>query len=298
LSEPNETDHYLPQPSGPGLKIPILFGLVIALVVANVYLFLQLDQMRTEVATMRDSVLDEVSNIRETSTVTNQTQQRRMETLREELDAARRQAAVAAGQAKTEATARAEELARQLEAEQAKQRQIQEQTAQELSEVASATDANKSNIGEVRTQVTETKTELDKTISALTAVTGDLGVQSGLIATNAQELAALRELGDRDYYEFDITRSREPVKVGDIAIRLKGTNRDRGRFTLDVIADDKTVEKRQRTINEPLQFYVSSARQPYELVVNNVERNRIVGYLAVPKVKVPRRTAAATPSDS
>lgn len=296
MSEPNQDTHFVPQPTGPGLKIPILFGLVIALAAANVYLFLQLDQVRTEMASMRDSMLDEVSNLRETSTVTNQTQERRLESIREELEAARRQAAVAAGQAKTEATQRAEELARQLEAEQARQRQEQERTAQELSQglsqVATATDENKSTIGQVQTQVTETKTELEKTISALTAVTGDLGVQSGLIATNAKELAALRELGDRDYFEFDITRNRQPTKVGDIAIRLKDTNRNRGRFTLDVIADDKTVEKRQRTINEPLQFYVSSARQPYELVINTVERNRIVGYLAVPKVKIPRRTPA------
>ena len=76
MSDPNSAPQYLPQPSGPGLKIPILFGAVIALVVANVYLFLQLDQVRTEMATMRESMLDEVSNLRETSTVTNQTQQR------------------------------------------------------------------------------------------------------------------------------------------------------------------------------------------------------------------------------
>ena len=95
MTDSNTTPHYLPQPSGPGLKIPILFGAVIALVVANVYLFLQLDQMRTEMATMRESMLDEVSNLRETSTVTNQTQQRRLESMREELEAARRQAAMA-----------------------------------------------------------------------------------------------------------------------------------------------------------------------------------------------------------
>ncbi|MCP5114620.1 MAG: hypothetical protein GY953_27645, partial [bacterium] len=69
--------------------------------------------------------------------------------------------------------------------------------------------------------------------------------------------------------------------------------------TLDVIADDKTVEKKERTMNEPLQFYTLSARQPYELVINEVHKDRIVGYLAVPKVKTPRKvgtTAAASTS--
>ena len=92
MTEPNNV-HYVPPPTGPGLKVPILFGIVIALVAANVYLFLQLDQVRTEVGSMRESILNEVSNLRESSTVTSQTHQRRMESLREELEAARRQAA-------------------------------------------------------------------------------------------------------------------------------------------------------------------------------------------------------------
>ena len=96
MTEENESNvHYIPPPSGPGLKIPILFGVVIALIAANVYLFLQLDQVKTQMAAMQDSLLDEVSDLRETSTVTNQTQQRRLETMREELEAARRQAAMA-----------------------------------------------------------------------------------------------------------------------------------------------------------------------------------------------------------
>jgi len=299
MSETNETPHYLPPPSGPGLKIPILFGVVIALVVANVYLFLQLDQVRTEMASMRESMLDEVSNLRETSTVTSQTQQRRLETMRDELEAARRQAAVAAGQAKTEATARAEELAKELEAEQERVRQAQEQTAQQLNQVAASTNQNTSTIGDVQSQVTEAKSAIDKTISDLRQVTGDLGVQSGLIATNADELKALKALGDRDYFEFDIRTDDKQVRVGDIMVQLRSTNKERGRFTLDVIADDRRVEKRQRSLNEPLQFYTSSSRQPYELVVNTVERNHITGYLAVPKVKVPRRSdAGAAPDNS
>jgi chromosome segregation ATPase len=296
LNDANNS-HYIPPPSGSGLKIPILFGIVIALAAANVYLFLQIDQMRSEVAAMQNSLLNEVSDLRETSSVTNQTQQRRLETMREELEAARRQAAVAAGQAKEQATKRAEQLAKDLEAEQQRQRAATQQVKQDLTQVARATETNEATIKQVDTSVQETKSELDKTISALTAVTGDLGVQSGLIATNAQELSALKALGERNYYEFDIRKSKQPVRVGDIALKLKKTNRKRGRFTLEVVADDRAIEKKDRTLNEPLQFYVSGARQPYEIVVNEVEKNRIVGYLATPKVKSPRgetQTASAS----
>ena len=70
---------------------------------------------------------------------------------------------------------------------------------------------------------------------------------------------------------------------------LRKADPKRSRFTVDVIADDKKVEKKDRTINEPVQFYVSRARQPYELVVNEVRKDRIVGYLAVPKVETASR---------
>jgi hypothetical protein len=294
------TVHYLPPPSGPNLKIAILFGGLIALVAANVYLFLQLDQVRTEMASMRESILNEVSSLRESSSVTSQTQQRRMETMREELEAARRQAAMAAGRAKEDATKRAEELARKLEVEQAKQRQEQERVQQELSqgitEVAKAANENKTSLGEVKTEITSTKSELDKTISALKQVTGDLGVTSGLVATNGKELAALKALGERNYYEFDLKKTKQPIKVGDIAVKLKRTDQKKGRFTIELVADDRSVEKKDRTVNEPLQFYVSAARQPYELVVNQVHKDRIVGYLATPKVKEQRQVSAKTSS--
>ncbi len=295
MTEPNSNEpisndvHYLPPPGGPGLKIPILFGVVIALVVANVYLYLQLDQVKTELGAMHDSILNEVSELRETSTVTSETQQRRLETMREELEAARRQAAMAAGQAKTEATKRAEELARQLETEQRRVSEQQQKVKEQLSQVAEATEANEATIGKVQSSVEQTKSDLDKTINALKQVTGDLGVQSGLIATNSQELAALKALGDRNYFEFDIRKTKRPVRVGDISLKLTKTDRKKNRFTIQVIADDKLVEKKDRTLNEPLQFYTLAAKQPYELVINQVEKDRIVGYLATPKVKEPRK---------
>ena len=292
MSDPNNVD-YTPPPRGTGVKIPILFGAIIALLVANVYLFLQLDQTRTEMASLREVLLDEVSNLREASTVTSQTHQRRLETMREEMEAARREASMAAGQAKVSATKRAEELHRKLQAEQRRQ---QQQVQQELGQVTEAMDANRATIGEVKSTIDDTVSELDKTISALRQVTGDLGLQSGLIATNASELAALKALGDRNYYEFDITKTRRPVKVGDIAVKLKNTEAKKNRFAIEVVADDKQIEKKYRTVNEPLQFYVAGVKQPYELVINEVHKNRIVGYLATPKVKKSRKEPAKASS--
>jgi hypothetical protein len=117
---------------------------------------------------------------------------------------------------------------------------------------------------------------------------GDMGVMSGLIATNGKDLAALRELGERNYTEFDLTKKQADKRIGNVTLRLKSADAKRNRYTIEVLADDKRVEKRDRTINEPVQLYVSGNRQPLEIVVNDVKKDEVVGYLAVPKVGAKR----------
>jgi len=147
-----------------------------------------------------------------------------------------------------------------------------------------------SAVGTVKTDVAATRSDLDRTISDLRRTTGDMGVMSGLIATNSRELQALRELGERDYYEFTLTKANVPQKVGDIQVMVKKTDPKKNRFTLEILVEDKKVEKKDRNLNEPVQFYVvSKARQPYELVVNEIRKSQVVGYLAVPKLKSARR---------
>ncbi len=211
--------------------------------------------------------------------------------LRAELEEARRLAAASAGQAKV----RAEQLVNRLAAEYQKQ---QEQIAGEIGQVRqSAGLANEKvtavlgDVGAVRGEVAETRSAVERTRSDLEAtraelrsVKGDLGIQSGLIATNARELAALRELGERHYIEFDIGKKGQPVKLGNVSMILRKTKPKDLKFTVDILADDKRIEKRDRTVNEPVQFYVSGYRQPYELVVNEVRKDAIIGYLAIPKM--------------
>jgi hypothetical protein len=129
-------------------------------------------------------------------------------------------------------------------------------------------------VGAVKGEVASTKEELEKTITELKSVRGDLGVQSGLIATNGKELSALIAKGERNYFEFNLSKTKAPVKVGDIALLLKKTDRKRNKYTVEVY--------------EPLQFFTSKARIPYEIVVNEVKDNIIVGYLATPKVLAAR----------
>lgn len=150
----------------------------------------------------------------------------------------------------------------------------------------------KTDVGTVQTQVASAKDELDRTIADLKRMTGDMGVMSGLIATNASELDALKKLGERDYFEFTLDKKvKGPQKVGNILLALKKADVKKSRFTVNVIADDRTVEKKDKNVNEPVQFYTSQARLPLELVINQISKDKVSGYLAVPKVKeVARRS--------
>ncbi len=279
-----------------GLLIALVSGGLIALVAANIYLYVQVDHLRDEVAKVSTSLSTELTNLRDASTVTTASQARHLETLKADLETARAQARdfsrTSSSQAKAEAQAHADQLARQIQAEEAK---VQQQVSSEISEVkTSANTANakiadvSTDVGGVKTQVSATQAELQKTIADLHSTRGDLGVQSGLIATNAQELQALKRLGERNYTEFKLKKTKAPQRVGDITLKLKSVDAKKNRYTVEVMADDKLTEKKDKNVNEPVQFYTSKARQPYEIVVNQVQKDLIVGYLSTPKEQAAR----------
>jgi hypothetical protein len=128
------------------------------------------------------------------------------------------------------------------------------------------------------------KDQLNDVITGLKSVTGDLGVVSGLVATNGRELAALRLRGGRDYLDITLRRTEQPVRFGDIALKLDSADSEHNRYSVEIMADDKLVTKNDKTINEAVQFYTSKdGHIPYELVINSVETDKIVGYLATPR---------------
>jgi hypothetical protein len=282
-----------PPPAGSGVKTALVAGALVALLASNVYLYVQVDRARTDIGKVRETMNTELTNLRETSSVTSASNRRHIETLQEELAAARKQVVASSAQAKAEAMARAEALAKKLADAQAHE---QARVNAELAANKEATTAAQAKIAEVNTDVggvkTElgsTKSELQKTIADLKTVRGDMGVQSGLIATNGKELDALKRLGERNYFEFKLAKTKQPQRVGDITLQLKKTDPKRNKFTVDVMADDKKYEKKDKNVNEPVQFYTAKARQPYEIVVNQIGKDLIVGYLATPKETISRQ---------
>jgi DNA repair exonuclease SbcCD ATPase subunit len=150
----------------------------------------------------------------------------------------------------------------------------------QLASKASADDVTKLN-----GDVSGVKNDLDATKSKLDRATGDMGVMSGLIARNHDDLEELKRKGDRNYFEFTVQKSKTPQRVGPVQMSLNKTDQKKSKYTMTVLADDKSIEKKDKTAGEPVQFYVKGAQHyaPYEIVVFDVGKNQITGYLSTPK---------------
>ena len=186
------------------------------------------------------------------------------------------------GMTKQEIAQRAAELERQQKASAAKLAAAQNQQGQQIAAVNSEVSGVKTEVGSAKTDIQKTQTDLAATNAKLEHAMGDLGVQSGLIAHNASELEMLKRKGERNYYDFTLQKNaRTPVST--ISLQLKKVDPKKSKFTLNVIADDKTIEKKDRTLLEPLQFYTGRDRMLYEVVVFNAGKNSISGYLSTPK---------------
>jgi multidrug efflux pump subunit AcrA (membrane-fusion protein) len=186
------------------------------------------------------------------------------------------------GLTKAEIAKRAAELERQQKAGEAKLTAAQSQQGQQIAAVSGEVSGVKTEVGAAKTDIAKTQTELQATNQKLERTIGDLGLQSGLVAHNASELETLKHKGDRNYYEFTLQKNKK-TPLSTISLELKKVDVKKSRFTVNVIADDKTIEKKDRTVGEPLQFYTGRDHLLYEVVVFSAAKNSITGYLSTPK---------------
>lgn len=159
----------------------------------------------------------------------------------------------------------------------------QADTAKQVGAVQTDVNGVKTDVTGVKSDVATTQADLSATKSQLTRVVGDQGVMSGLIATTHDELEELKRRGDRNYYEFTLQKNAQPSNVGTIKLQLKKVDQKHSKFTLNVNADDKNIEKKDKNLDEPVQFYSGKTPMLYEIVVNNIGKNQVTGYLSTPK---------------
>jgi DNA repair exonuclease SbcCD ATPase subunit len=183
--------------------------------------------------------------------------------------------------------ARARTLAQQIQKSQEEQ---QNRAVQLGAQIGQVRQENEAKFGQVNTDLNGAKgdiaanrKDLEETKARLTTTIGDLGLASGRIARTQEDLEALKRLGERNIYDFNLTKTKTPQHVGPIQMRLTKTDAKKNKYTVLVTVDDRSVEKKDRTVAEPVQFLVRGSRTPYEVVVMEVGKDRITGYLSTPK---------------
>lgn len=154
-----------------------------------------------------------------------------------------------------------------------------------------AAKANADDVNKLNTDVTGVRTDLDATKNNLQMARSEMGT---LIARNHDEIDQLRRMGTRDYYEFTVNRKGGAQTVGAVRVELKSTNQKKSQFTINVLADDRTFEKKNRSVNEPIFFYTGGSRSALELVINKVTKSSASGYLSVPKSAGSTAASAST----
>ena len=179
--------------------------------------------------------------------------------------------------------AKSQEILRREQADNARLETAQKAANQQISAVSSDVTAVKTDVGGVKTDVAKTQSDLATAVGQLTSMQGDISGHSSLIARNHDELEVLKHKGDRTFYEFTLVKGQNKP-VGTVSLELKKADSKKSRFTLTVYSDDKSYEKKDRNLNEPLQFYGGKDPALYEIVVNAVSaKNTVTGYLSVPK---------------
>jgi predicted nucleic acid-binding Zn-ribbon protein len=181
--------------------------------------------------------------------------------------------------------------------QQAADQKLAEQLTAAQQESNTKINAVATEVGGAKKDIEATRSDLEATKGRLDRANGDMGVMSGLIAHNRDDLEELKRRGDRNYYEFKISKSKTAQKVGPVQVTLNKVDQKKSKYTVTVFVDDRSIEKKDKTAGEPVQFYVrgGSRMPPYEFVVFEVGKNQITGYLSTPK---EGGAPAATPAAS
>jgi DNA repair exonuclease SbcCD ATPase subunit len=168
-------------------------------------------------------------------------------------------------------------------AETAKLAQEQQAAEQQIGAVSNDVAGVKTDVGGVKTDVANTRSDLDAAKAQMQSMMGDEHVMSGLIATNHDQLEELKHKGDRNYIEFTLQKGAQPTLLSTVKLKLDKVDVKHSHFNLMVMADDHNIEKKDKTLDEPIQFYSGKTPAIYEIVVNDIGKNKVSGYISMPK---------------
>lgn len=297
-----QMNYQAPPPPKTNVMTTVAVAAIVASIAANLFLLYQVNGLKDDSLHNKEVLQGEIDTLKENSTAMTAAQRKHLDEVKEDLDTSKRQLSAQASQAKKEALSALDAKSQQLEAENQKTAQQIGQVSSAVSDVSKKADTANARIADVNNDVSsvkqdvsatksslsQTQTDLNANIALLKKVQGDLGGTSSMVATNGKEIEELRKLGQKNIVEFTLKKQKDMQKVSNISLKLDKADFKKNKFSLTVLADDKTYDKPNRNTNEPLQFYVSKSL--YEIVINSISKDEktITGYLSSPKYDSPR----------
>jgi len=267
-------------------------GLILALVAGGAYLVYDGYQFQHKTASDLTVISDKLKALENHTKAGEATMSSLKGEINQTQQASRQELRKTAAQIEAESHKTKTELSKALatKADSSQVQALKQDADTKIGQVSSEVGGVKTEVGTVKTDLATTRKDLEGTQRQLIDVKDTL---SAAVAKNATELADLRRKGERDYFEFEIKKKNLPTKVEDIRLALTGTDAKKGKYSMQVLVDDSKLEKRDRTVNEPVQFLVGRNRLRYEVVVNWVQKDRVGGYLSTPKDKALSAEKAA-----
>ena len=154
-------------------------------------------------------------------------------------------------------------------------------------------DSQQKQLDATSNAVNQTRSDLEGSISS----TRD--ELNGSIAKNHEELVALEQRGERNYYEFDLSKNKTFKKAGPISVSLRKTDAKHDHYDVALMVDDNQLQKKNVDLYEPIWLRDSDDPQPLEIVVNKIDKNHVHGYVSASKYTHAQVTpAAASPNAS
>lgn len=286
--ESNNDRNQAPQParSGKGWKIALAV-VAVTFLGFNVYLLSKVSYVEGQAEVQRQELTQQIATLEEQLAQRQGASARELESLRQEVH---KTSQVAFSNARSQARRESDRVAKMLEEKQKAQAEREQQLISELGGVKDQTATNRFDLNQVRDtvdgvqgEVESTRSKLDETSENLAKTRGDVGQLSGQVGSHAEQIEKLRRQGERDVIEFTLAESKDLSRVGDVSVRLKDTDPGKNRFTIEVLANDQLIRQKDRYANEPVQFYPDGFGAAYQIVVTDVAKDKVSGYLIRPK---------------
>jgi hypothetical protein len=163
-------------------------------------------------------------------------------------------------------------------------------SSKQLKELRARLDEQQKQLSQTQEEVAKNRTDLE---GNLNATRDDL---NGSIAKTHEELVALAKRGERSYFEFDLTKSKQFQRVGPLTLSLRRTDSKHKNYDVQMMVDDNQLTKKRVNLYEPIWLHTENESQPVQVVVNRVEKNQVHGYVSAPKYKPSELAAIGTPT--